>query len=123
MTTVATTVFTPPILNDDVRVPLSVTLDPGDYALIFGSDDFGASGGFAVMAGNNLDIPGSASYVRWDWFFTPPQWYDASIEFEGVVRFVVTGRVIPEPSGVALFWLGSLGACGFYRRHRNTTSH
>jgi hypothetical protein len=74
---------------------LTVTLNPGHYALLFGSGQFGASesGG---MHDNNTDIPGSASYFAWSPFHEPGQtgWHEV---LPGGLRFVVTGTVIPEP--------------------------
>ena len=64
-TTIASTVFTGLSPSVDFRTPLSVTLPPGDYALIFGSGQFGASG-FGVMPSNDTDIPGQASYFFWN---------------------------------------------------------
>jgi hypothetical protein len=43
-TLLASTVFTAPDPSDDILVPLSVTLNPGHYGLIFGSDRLGAAG-------------------------------------------------------------------------------
>ena len=40
MTTVANTVFSAAYPSDDILVPLSVTLNPGHYALVFGSGQF-----------------------------------------------------------------------------------
>jgi hypothetical protein len=122
MTTVATTVFTPPYPSDDVLVPLAVTLNPGHYGLIFGLGQFGAgSSGSGAMPNNNVDIPGSASYFHW--YIFADSWLDQSVGFLSGLRFVVTGRVIPEPSSFALFGLGSLGACSFYKRLRDKSSH
>jgi hypothetical protein len=122
MTTIATTVFPYPDPSDDILVPMSATLSPGSYALIIGSGVFGADGD-GTMPGNNVEIPGAASYVIFNHFDPELNWHEFMNPYDDNLRFVVTGRVIPEPSSVALFWLGSLGACGFYRRHCKTTSH
>jgi hypothetical protein len=63
--------FTPPRPSGDVLIPLSVALDPGDYALVFGGADsavnflpFGATG-TGVMPLNNGAFP-TSSYVLGD---------------------------------------------------------
>jgi hypothetical protein len=86
--------FTPTELSTDIRVPLSVTLNGGDYALIFGSGRFGATG-FGSMANNNIDSA-SANYFQGDSGF----WQNSS-QVQNV-RFVITGTVVPEPSVTAL---------------------
>jgi hypothetical protein len=50
----AATTFMPPNPSNDVLVPLSVTLAPGWYALIFGSHEFGATG-VGLLANDNTD--------------------------------------------------------------------
>jgi len=61
----ASTTFIGPNPSADFSTPLSVILPPGDYALIFGSGQFGATG-FGAMPSTNLDIPGQASYFFWN---------------------------------------------------------
>jgi hypothetical protein len=121
MTTVATTVFTPQYPSNDTFFPLPVTLIPGDYALIFGSGQFGAEGVFAAMPEVNFDIPGQASYFVWSTLYG--QMWNESENLISRIRFVVIGTVVPEPNSARLFGLGSLGACGFFRRLRSATSH
>jgi hypothetical protein len=113
MTTVATTLFDPPELSDDILVPLSATLNPGHYALIFGSPLIGGSEG--VMPDNNMDIPGSASYFVWS-ALQGERWIDVPQATNH--RFVVTGFVIPEPSSIALAGLVFFAAGGLYRLGR-----
>jgi hypothetical protein len=115
MTTVATTLFDPLEPSNDILVPLSATLNPGHYALIFGAPIF-EQPSEGAMPDNNIDIPGSASYFNWFGLGTPPRWVDHP-EFTNL-RFVVTGFVIPEPTSVALIGLGLSAACGLYRRNR-----
>lgn len=82
---IASAVFSAGFPSSDVRVPLSVTLDPGYYGLIFGTGLFGATGE-GGMPLNNYDLPG-ASYLFWNgfvWFGDP---------FDGA-RFVVEGDVV-----------------------------
>jgi hypothetical protein len=83
-----------------VLVPLSATLNPGHYALIFGSGEFGANSYASGMQTNNIDIPGAASYFQW---FIGPEapegvWRDIPVSYASGLRFVVTGSVIPEPA-------------------------
>lgn len=91
----ATTLFSPPAVDGDLFVPLSVTLNPGHYALIFGSGQFGADGHGAMRSGN-IDIPGAASYIIWSISGQPPMgdWYDMA-GGSGGLRFLV--KSIPEP--------------------------
>jgi hypothetical protein len=92
----ASTTFTAPSFSEDVLIPLSVTLPPGDYALVFGSGLFGATGRGAMPL-NNTDIPGSASYFTW--FGNPNVWMDT--QFRNL-RFVVLGNPAPAPGTTPL---------------------
>ncbi len=106
---VATTTFDAPSPSEDFLTPLPAKLTPGNYALVFGSSLFGASGG-AFLPFNNSDIPGSASYFYW--YGDGSAWIDRAFSR---TRFVVTGHVVPIP---AAFWLlGSAltGLIGFRR--------
>jgi len=106
---IASVVFNPDF-TIDVRVPLSVTLVPGDYALIFGTDQFGASGGFGIMPfEGKVSLPG-ASYFCWVDDGFGGVWFDDP----GIERFVVEGEVIPEPATLLLLGLGGL----FLRRRK-----
>jgi hypothetical protein len=105
----ASTVFTPDSPSSDYRTPLSVTLAPGTYALVFGSGLFGATG-MGVMAENNTDLSG-ASYFWWDG--SRSSWYDGGFSN---ARFVVEGdSAVPEPTTVALAGL-AFGALALLRR-------
>jgi hypothetical protein len=115
-TTLGSTLFSVPSPSEDLLFPFSVTLNPGHYALIFGVEPTSTNPG--AMPTNNFDIPGRASYFRWNQL--SGEWTNSA---PTGLRFVVTGRVIPEPCSFALFCLGSLGACGIYRRFRNYTRH
>ena len=97
-TKLAETLFEAPRPSADLLIPLSVTLSPGDYALVFGGEQFDPSvrGG---MTNTNVDIPGHASYFRWD--AEDQQWQEVH---EGGMRFVVA--TVPEPSSVMLLLLG-----------------
>jgi len=93
------TLLTLPLTSDEVFADLSLSLDSGWYALIFGSGLLEASGAGAAV-GNNRDL-GSPVYIGHDlnigWF-----------ELAGLspifanYRFVVNGVIVPEPSAIAL---------------------
>jgi len=88
----ASTVFIPDFPSSDVSVPLSVILTPGDYAIIFGSGLFGATGG-GFMRTVDVDTPeGSGSYFFWE----GNVW--AAGGFNNV-RFTVNGSEVP-PEGL-----------------------
>jgi len=63
---VAAVAFSPGEPSNDARAPLSTFLSPGDYALVFGTNDFGATGQ-ASMQNNNFALPGS-NQILWDGF-------------------------------------------------------
>ena len=55
---VATTLFRPDFPSDEILTPLSAELDPGSYALVFGTGLFGATGEGAIHNGpDQPDIP------------------------------------------------------------------
>jgi hypothetical protein len=65
---VASALFSPPFPSDEILVPLSATLEPGAYALVFGSGLFGATGSGAIHNGpDQQDIPPTTldSYIFW----------------------------------------------------------
>lgn len=119
---IAATVFTPDPLNVtvDLLTPLSTTLSPGDYALIFGAGLFGAGTIQGAMPDNNTDLPGSS------YFFCTPcgvgdSWLeDESTPYPANLRFVVEGThvsEVPVPAAFPLL-LGALTALGFFIRLR-----
>jgi MYXO-CTERM domain-containing protein len=75
---------------------LAVNLDPGSYAVVFGSGLFGTNGRGAAVA-NGTDI-GDPNYILWQpgngWLDMPPIFSN--------FRFVVEGQFVPEPSSLAL---------------------
>jgi len=86
----ASTVFDPGFPSSDFREPNAVVLEPGDYALIFGTDALGSSGGVGAMPTSGQTILGSPSFILWNgsgWFNAQP--------FAG--RFVVEG-VLLDPN-------------------------
>lgn len=96
-----TTLMTFPVASAEVFGDLNLSLDPGWYALVFSSGRFGASGNGGMVL-NNPDI-GIPSYIARQ---PGPGWFnlaDISDAFKFVdFRFVVQGRVVPEPSAIAL---------------------
>ncbi len=65
---VAATTFRPGFPSDEYFTPLSALLIPGDYALVFGSNEFGATGEAAMHNGlDQPDIPPTdiSSYIFW----------------------------------------------------------
>lgn len=89
------TTFTPTSLGGDTLTPLSVLLNPGNYALIFGSDQFGATGSSAMPYIGQVNFPGSS------YFFGNTNWINGSVSN---ARFIVKGNEVttsvPEPSSV-----------------------
>jgi hypothetical protein len=83
----ASTVFDGPLPSTDFRTPLSVTLPAGYYAVVFGSDELGASGGNGVMPELGQTNISGATYIVWNGM----GWYDA--EPDPPPRFVVEGIV------------------------------
>lgn len=103
---VASTVFVPDYPSSDYRTPLSVTLENGDYALVFGSDDLGASdGGMVVMHQPGHDNPLAeypiGAYVSGGWHYD----YSSSARQH---RFVVEGTAVPEPTTLLLLGFGAV---------------
>jgi hypothetical protein len=78
---------------------LSLSLDPGWYAMVFGSALFGATGDGAALL-NNLDI-GSPSYIGHQ-PLSGSGWGNLLNPIFRNYRFVVRGNLIPEPTAVAL---------------------
>ena len=99
---IATTTFIAPVPNEDFRTPLNVTLEAGNYGLIFGGGLFGSPGppnfnADAVMLPGNEPINGE-TFFFWDGSTTTEMlWRDAQ---EGLNdrRFVVQGKTEPQPS-------------------------
>jgi len=91
------TELTFPVPSTEVFGDLNLSLDPGWYALVFGSGLFGTTGqeGGAIRNGSDLNDP---SYI-----VTSPtanNW--AAISTFPNHRFVVEGRIIPEPTALVL---------------------
>lgn len=94
---VATLAFPNP--SAEVFGSLELRLDPGWYAMVFGSGLFGTSGsGGAVQNGTDI---GNPSYIAFD-----PNVNWVNIDLFGTFfdnqRFVMRGQIVPEPSSMAL---------------------
>ena len=112
---VAQTTFLTPTPSNDVIAPIGpVTLSPGIYGLLFGTNLFGASG-YAYMPLNNPQV-GSPSYF---WRDSTPKWRNGNDGFSSGERMTI---YVPEPATAAitapLAFLLALAA----RRHRFTIS-
>lgn len=112
----ASTTFNPGFISSDARTPLSVTLGPGNYELIFGSGLFGATGS-GFMPSNNSDFLGS-TYFYYSARNSGGTWVDGGISN---TRFVVEANAIPEPSSaVGTLAFSALGAgCLLQRKLKN----
>jgi hypothetical protein len=56
-TTIASVLFQAPFPSQDLTIPLSSTLNPGIYGVVFGSGQFGATGSaFATTEGLSLPV-------------------------------------------------------------------
>jgi hypothetical protein len=108
----ASTTFIPHsyLSPSDITVPLSVTLNPGSYGLIFGSGLFGASGSASALF-NFGDLPGTLYFSRFQ-----QNGFSAWNEgFVSNVRFFVKGQLAFSPQAprhtctqVGVGWIGGL---------------
>ena len=121
---VAHTVFDlPSYASTHVTLPLTMTIEPGDYALVFGSGLFGATGSGA-MPGNNPARLDQLSLLGWWETFNIPstgerlwQWNDQTDVFSGQTRrFVVEGFAVPELASSTAFALSALIIASARRR-------
>ncbi len=91
---VATTTFRPNFPSEEILTPLSAKLIPGSYALIFGSNLFGATGEAALHNGTDQpDIPPTtiASYILWS-VPSPGQSATWRTNLASNMRFVIVGQ-------------------------------
>jgi hypothetical protein len=122
----AHTVFSVPSLGgfgaQQQSVPLSVILQPGFYAVVFGSGQFGASG-FAGLGQDNT-LVGSPEFIRsffdTDWSATNDP---VTGRFSDGMRIFVEGDAISEtplPAAMPMFagGAGLLGWIGLRRRRK-----
>jgi hypothetical protein len=107
---VASTDFNPGTPSSDFVTPLTATLEPGTYALVFGSGTLGATAGNGFMPTDNTDLPG-ASYIVWNGF--TDKWSNSSVDG---LRFEVYGTFVPEPSSITLAAVALALAFGFRRK-------
>jgi len=113
----AVTTFIPGVIlssSRDLRVPLSVLLGPGDYALIFGTGLFSTNGS-AAMPQNNPVLPNASFFLG----TTDDFWNPLFIFNPLPIRFVVEGDVapaVPEPSTLLLLVSGLAGLAAWRRR-------
>jgi hypothetical protein len=100
------TQLTFPVASADVFGDLSVSLQPGWYALVFGTGRFGTSGNGGATR-NNTDI-GDPSYIA---FGPNLKWFNMDIfgDFFDNHRFVVLGEIVPEPSSISLLLVSAFG--------------
>jgi hypothetical protein len=94
----ASTTFTPPKPSGEFRTPISASLAPGAYALIFGSGRFDASGvALAAIEGQpNIAPTTASSYVFWRQ--TLPGVFNWTVGTANNIRFVVVGSEIAGPT-------------------------
>jgi hypothetical protein len=93
---VATTTFRPPFPSAEVYTPLSATLTPGSYALVFGTGLFGGTGAGALHNGDDQpDVPPTnlSSFIFWSIPFVgqPPEW---RLNLASHMRFVIEAQVV-----------------------------
>jgi hypothetical protein len=92
------TALTFPTASAEVHGNLSLALDPGWYALVFGSGLFGATGsGVALRNGTDIGAPSYIAYQP----MSGVSWVDITPVFNDH-RFLVLGTVVPEPTAILL---------------------
>lgn len=102
--------------SDEVFGDLTKPLSPGWYALVFGSGLFGASGSGGALS-NGMDI-GNPTYIAWQ----PGAvngWGNLINPIFRNFRFVVQGRVVPEPTTLALLFVVTTATAASPRRQSN----
>ena len=92
----------------DYIFPVSVTLQPGFYGIIFGKGLFGASSDGVVGAAQGENL--SSTYMYWNDGNTPG-WSNGGFP---TARLTVYG-VVPEPSGALLFILAAAILASVFR--------
>jgi hypothetical protein len=103
---VATTRFRANFPSDEHLTPLSATLLPGSYALVFGTGLFEATGSGALHNGSDQpDIPPTdiSSFIFWSVPSSgaPFEWRR---NLASQMRFVIEAQaIVPEPAAVIIF--------------------
>jgi hypothetical protein len=97
-----------------VIAPLSLTLNPGNYALIIGTGLFG-SNGIGQLAGTNTLTPG-ATFLKWNGTIGAPLWSDTCCGGQAPRLTVYGTSTVPEPASVFLLGIGLLVLCVLQRQ-------
>jgi hypothetical protein len=103
----ASTVFGVTLTIQDYSAPLSVTLAPGDYGVVFGVGPFGSLGAANLTSGN---IPTAQASFFNALNVISDSWHDQPT-FTGL-RIFVLGTSVPEPSTWLLLATGAFAAGG-----------
>jgi hypothetical protein len=110
----AGTAFPVTLSVDDYTAPLSVSLAPGDYGLVFGVDAFGAGGGANLTGGN---IPTSQASFFSALLLNGDIWEDRP-DLSGLRLFVTGTQAVPEPPTWISAGVGLIAAIGAALRLR-----
>jgi hypothetical protein len=110
----ASAVFDAPVDIADVSAPVSVTLAAGNYAVIFGSNQFGATGQAGM--GSNNDLKGSPQFIEYFGAVNGDAWDE---DLNDGLRLFVNGTPAPapEPTTWAMMMIG-MGFAGAAMRRR-----
>jgi hypothetical protein len=115
----ATALITPPAGPSpaDVAVPIQPTpLDPGYYALLFGSGQFGATGSALTYGGYPVDDIPNLDISYFYWFGDDYRELGNNGGAIGPMRAILEGEPLPEPGAAAIVLV--LGSLASPRPHR-----